>query len=94
MAASYKGIIFTTDLKQKTMKKKLYYVVEKELQSYGDGEECTGFKSISLYSINDNVPTSMGVIDGVENETKSTDAIQIYLDDNGYEDEDFEMIQL
>ena len=76
------------------MNKKLYYVVEKELEDIDGIGTTNGFKSISLYSIEDNVPISMGVIDGVHNDTKTNDAIEDYLCDNGYGDETFELIQL
>jgi len=76
------------------MNKKLYYTIEKELQSNGECEETTGFKSISLYSIENNTPEIIAQINDVELSTKSTDAIQDYLNDNGFKDETFDMILL
>jgi len=76
------------------MKKKLYYTVEKETQTFDDVQECTGYKSITMYSIENDTPEVIGQINDVDNSTKSTEAIQDYLDDNGLGDEDFEMIQL
>ena len=75
--------------------KKLYFVVEKELQGVDDngGQETTGNKTITMYSIDNNIPTRMGDVD-CENETSSEDAINDWLSDNGYGDEDFELKQL
>ena len=76
------------------MKRKIYYVVEKELNNIDGNEEATGVKSISLYDIVNNEIVPMGTINDVANEDKSTEAIQEYLDDNGLGDEEFEFKQL
>jgi len=80
------------------MKRKIYYVVEKELNNIDGNEEATGFKTISLYGIvTDFAKTdliSVGVINDVSNADKSTDVIQDYLNDNGMGDEEFEFKQL
>ncbi len=73
------------------MKKKLYFVVEKEIAS--DNETLTGNKTITVYDIVNNKTELFASIDGV-NEDKSTDLIENYLEDNGHGDEDFEFIQL
>lgn len=73
------------------MKKKLYYVVEKEISS--DGESLNGIKTITVYEILDNVPKRLCDIEG-SIEDKSIDLIQDYLDDNGMGDDEFEFVQL
>ena len=73
------------------MKKKLYFVVEKEISS--DGETLTGNKTVTVYEIEDNVPHQLTELDGIIDD-KSSDLIQMYLDDNGMGDDDFEFIQL
>jgi hypothetical protein len=76
------------------MKRKIYYVVEKELNNIDGNEEATGFKSVRMYDIvkdfdGNNQLISIGTINDVSNEDKSTEAIQEYLDDNGFGDEEF-----
>lgn len=73
------------------MKKKLYFVVEKEISS--DGETLNGLKTVTVYEIIDNVPKNFCQVDG-SIEDKSSDLIQMYLDDNGFGDDNFEFIQL
>ena len=75
------------------MKKKLYYVVEKELREIDGIEETTGHKNITVYEIYDNRTHKFFDID-VVNEDNSIEAIQEWLDDNGYSDDEFEFIQL
>jgi hypothetical protein len=76
------------------MKKKLFYVVDKELQGIDGFEEATGFKTISLYSAHDSDISPIGVINDVANEDSTKEAIQEYLDDNGMGDEEYEFKQL
>jgi hypothetical protein len=71
--------------------KKLYYTNEKEVSN--DGETLNGLKTVDVYEIIDNVPTKLCQVDGSV-EDKSSDLIQMYLDDNGMGDDDFEFIQL
>jgi len=73
------------------MKKKLYFVVEKELDS--TNKSLTGNNTIDVYEIIDNEPKKFASIDSVNSES-SVDAIQDYLDDNGYGDEAFLIKQL
>jgi hypothetical protein len=78
------------------MKKKLYYVVEKELQGCdsNDGiQETTGFKMITVYEIENNITSVLTTID-TEIKEDSQEMIQEYLDDNGMGDDEFEFIQL
>lgn len=79
------------------MKKKLYYVVEKQLSGSGDDndsvEYTTGVKNVTGYDIIDSKPVMLFDIE-VANEDSSVEAIQNYLNDNGHGDEEFEFIQL
>jgi len=75
------------------MKKKLYYVVEKELQGNDGFEETTGNKTITVYEMVNNEPKKFTDIDAA-NDENSQEKIQEYLDDNGYGDDEFEFIQL
>jgi hypothetical protein len=73
--------------------KTLYYTVEKELQQVDNFEETTGFKTVTVYKIEDNKPTKFFTLE-IHNDEKTKGAINDYLSDNGYEDEFFELIQL
>ena len=73
--------------------RKLYYTVEKELQQVGDFEETTGFKTVTVYDIENNVPTKFFDLE-TSNEENTEDVINDYLSDNGYGDETFELIIL
>lgn len=74
------------------MKKKLYYVVEKEVT--GENYDfVTGNKLISVYEMINNEPIAFTTLD-VQNEDNSQEKIQEYLNDNGHGDESFEFIQL
>jgi hypothetical protein len=75
------------------MKKKLYYVVEKELETIGDVQEYNGYRYINVYEIIDNTPTLFTSIEGLFDST-SEELINDYLEDNGYGDDIFELIQL
>ena len=74
------------------MKRKLYYVVDKEISSDLE-DELTGNKTISVYEIIDNVPKNLCTVE-CQNSDSSVEEIQSYLDDNGFGDEAFEFIQL
>ena len=77
--------------------KKLYYVVNKELQDIDGVEEATGNKTISTYStiVKDGIPEIEHQFDiELSNEDNSIEGIEDYLIDNGMGDEKFEFIQL
>jgi hypothetical protein len=76
------------------MVKKLFYVVDLELQNV-DGEilETTGNKFVRVYDIENNVPTKFCDLE-IDITDNSEEAIQEYLDDNGHGDETFEFIKL
>jgi hypothetical protein len=75
------------------MEKVLYYVIEKELSSYDDIEETTGNKTVTVYDILNNIPKIFTTLD-LCNEDNTRDKIKEYLDDNGYSDETFNLVQL
>lgn len=76
------------------MKKKLYYVVDKETNDVGgDCQECTGNKTVTVYNMVNNVPTEFFNLD-LELFQNSEEEIQEWLDDNGYGDDEFELIRL
>lgn len=76
------------------MKKKLYYVVDLELQHVdGEIEETTGNKTVRVYDMEDNVPKIFCTLD-LLNTQNSEEEIQEYLDDNGFGDDAFEFIEL
>ncbi len=75
------------------MIKKLYYTVEKELQDIDGFEETTGNKTITCYYMINNEPKIFCEIE-TQNTENSEVEIQEYLDNNGYEDEEFDFIIL
>jgi hypothetical protein len=83
------------------MKKKLYYTVNKEVKS--DRKTLNGIKTIAVYEIVNNKPEKFFDVECL-NEDNSHEAdlddddyqevIQDYLSDNGYGDDEFELILL
>ena len=76
------------------MKKKLYYSVTKETEVINEFDECTGFKSIRMYGIQNNELDCIGTINDVYNSEISIDVIQEWLNDNGYGDDEFDFFIL
>lgn len=64
----------------------LYFTVGKHLVNVGDIEEASGWKTIYVYKIEDNVPKLQAKIEAL-NESQCSDEIQTWLDDNGDETE-------
>jgi hypothetical protein len=73
--------------------KRIYYVVEKQLQSIGEVEETTGYKTITMYSVENGELVLFGDLEIILGDN-SEEAIDDYLIDNGYGDEVFELKQL
>lgn len=73
--------------------KKLYYTVDFEY--YDDGSH-NGLRTINVYDIVDNTPKSFAQLECSSEDDFYTneEEIQNYLDDNGYEEEEFDFIQL
>lgn len=72
------------------MKRKLYYTISFE---FDESDSKNGNKTISVYSIENNEPKNFCDIE-CQNVDNSETQIQSYLNDNGYEDESFELILL
>ena len=66
--------------------KKLYYVIEKEVQDIDDVQECTGYKDVTVYEITDNEPKRITTLT-LENFTDSQEEIFDWLSGNGYGDD-------
>lgn len=64
----------------------LYFTVGKHLVNVGDIEEASGWKTIYVYKIEDNVPKLQAEIEAL-NESQCSDEIQTWLDNNGDETE-------
>lgn len=75
------------------MEKVLYYVVEKEFANVGFVEECTGYKDITVYEIDNNKPLKIFTVTG-RNEESSEDLINQYFEDNDFDVNSFKLIQL
>lgn len=73
------------------MKKKIYYTVEKEIAD--DGETLTGNKDVTVYEILDNVPKCIFSLE-LTNDQNSKDEILDYLNDNGFGDDEFDIVLL
>ena len=73
------------------MKKILYFTVEKELDS--TGESLSGVKIISVYDIINNKPERFAEVE-TDISTNSEEAINEYLEDNGYGDDEYKFINL
>lgn len=78
------------------MKKILYYTVY--YHTY-EGADQNGIRDITVYSIENNVPKTLAEFEAFNDffgETKFSDEeeIQMYLDNNGYKYEEFEMVEL
>ena len=80
-------------LRPEIVTKKLFYVVEAELE-FSDGEGITtGNKNITVYQFIDNHPNVFAYLECTFKES-SENVIQGFLNDNGFGDEKFEMINL
>lgn len=71
--------------------KKLYYTIEFEFDSTDESKN--GNKNVTLYTIENNEPKKFALLEMI-NEENTEGSIQIYLDDNGYSDDDIELILL
>ena len=76
-------IIFVLSIttKNKTMKK-FYYTIEKQLHSYDNVQETSGWKYVNIYSIENNTPKLVGNLD-ILNETNTEVAIAEKLEKEG-----------
>lgn len=72
--------------------KQLFYVVEKQLNDVDGFEETNGWKTITVYKIEDNQPKQVCEFEA-HNSDNSIEEIQTWLDNNNDETE-YEFIQL
>lgn len=72
---------------------RLYYTVEKYTEFINEVEETTGVKGITVYEMIDNIPKIFCQIESYNNASSELE-IQEWLDDNGYEDKEFEFVIL
>ena len=73
--------------------KTLYYTVEKQIINLDGIEECTGWKTITVYEIVLDKPKFWFELDA-KNKDSSEDEIQEWLDSNGFEDREYEFERL
>lgn len=73
--------------------RKIYYVVEKELRDIDGIEETTGNKTVTVYSVEKSGLEKFFDLD-LTNDENSEEAIDEYLEDNGYGDKEFEKVIL
>lgn len=71
--------------------KKLYYTIEFEFDSTGESKN--GNKLVTLYTIENNEPKQFGLLD-MTNEENTTGTIEEYLNDNGYGDDNIDLVLL
>lgn len=72
--------------------KKVYYVVQLDYEDIFDIEELTGKKSIYLYTISNDTPNLLGVVETTL-ETETLNAIRTYIDKMGDKELSFEIIK-
>ena len=75
------------------MATKIYYTVEKQTQIIDTVEECTGWKDILVYKIEEDKPKLWFEIEA-RNDESSEKEIQTWLDNNRFEDREYEMLWL
>lgn len=75
------------------MKKILYFVVEKKLNEIDGVGTTNGLTDINVYEMVNNRPEGFVML-RVTNDKSSRDAINNYLKDHGYGDDEFKLIQL
>lgn len=75
------------------MKKKLYVVIEKQLQDVGGIEETTGHKTITVYDIQKNELKEILEIKGF-NEDSTLDLIGVHQEDGGFDIDKVELVFL
>jgi len=73
--------------------KKLFYTVEKQTKTIDTVEECTGWKTIQIYEIEDNLPKMLMQIE-VHNDDSSVEEIQTWLNNNGFDDREYVFVWL
>jgi hypothetical protein len=72
---------------------KLFYTVEKQTQIIDTVEECTGWKTIQVYEIANDQPKMWFELEA-RNDDSNEEEIQTWLDNNGFEDREYEFVWL
>ena len=72
---------------------KLFYTVEKQTQTIDTIEECTGWKNIQVYEIANDQPKILFELEA-GNDDSSEEEIQTWLDNNGFENREYELVWL
>ena len=73
--------------------KTLYYTVEKQTLTIDTVEECTGWKTIQVYQIVLDRPKMRFKFEA-RNDDSSEEGIQTWLEDNGFENIEYEFVEL
>ena len=71
----------------------MYYTVEKELEDVGGIEETTGHKEVNVYTVEHGEVKKFFDLE-LLNEDNTKECIKDWLDDNGYEEKNINLIQL
>ncbi len=71
----------------------LYYVVERQLEDIDGNEETTGWKTITVYEIANDIPKMWFDIECTSNK-HSESMIQHWLNDNGFGERQYKFKQL
>ncbi len=69
------------------------YTVEKQTRTIDTVEECTGWKTIQVYEIANDQPKMWFEIEA-RNDDSSGEEIQTWLDNNGFENREYEFVGL
>ena len=73
--------------------RKLYYVVERDLFDFDDIQETTGVKNVRVYTIENGELQNWFNLELINSDI-TLEEIKDYLDDNGYETNNLQMIHL
>ena len=73
--------------------RKLYYVVERDLFDFDGIQETTGVKNVRVYTIENGELQHWFNLELINSDI-TLEEIKDYLDDNGYETNNLQMIQL
>ena len=73
--------------------KNIYYTIEKETTDFVGIEECSGNRTVTTYTVENGDIKEWFSLDTVSTDN-TKDEIDEYLIDNGYGDDEYEMIQL
>ena len=72
---------------------KVYYTVEKDTRDFDGVEECTGNRTVTAYTVEGGEVKKFFDVE-TTNEDNSEEALKEWLDDNGYEEKDIQLVIL